>query len=73
MTAKPATKAAKPSAEPKALSVLTTKPGRYGARGFASGIIIEGIPAGWVNQAWQDADPTAVRDARRAGAAVVRF
>ena len=60
-------------AKPKTVAVLTTRPWRSGPRGFASGIIIEGIPAGWVNQAWQDADPTAVRDARRAGAAVVRF
>lgn len=59
--------------KPKAVAVLTTAPGRYGARGFVAGIIIEAVPAGWINAAWQDADPDVVREARRAGAAVVRF
>lgn len=58
---------------PKALAVLTTAAGRYGPCSYASGIIIEGLPAGLLDETWQNADAAAVRAARRAGAAVVRY
>ncbi|WP_159917869.1 hypothetical protein [Pantoea sp. 18069] len=69
----------KKSTEPKAKALpaaaaLTTAPGRFGARSYAAGIIIEGVPLDVVEaRAWLEADAAKVREARRAGAAVVRY
>ena len=61
--------------EPKSMAALTVGPGRFGPVAYAGGVIIEGLPAAVVeaNAAWLDADPAKVREARRAGAAVVRY
>lgn len=60
-------------AKPKAVAVLTTRAQRIGHRGYASGIIIEGVPADAVDPAWHEADPAKVREARKAGAAVIQY
>lgn len=60
-------------AKPKAVAVLTTRAQRIGHCSYASGIIIEGVPAGAVNPVWQEADAGKVREARKAGAAVLQY
>lgn len=68
-----ATRKALAEAKPKTVSVLTTRPWRSGPRGFASGIIIDGVPVDAVDPLWQDADAANVRAARKAGAAVILY
>jgi len=55
--------------------VLTTANGQVGAYGYSRGIILTGVPAGLVevHSAWMEADSSAVKAARAAGAAVVPF
>lgn len=60
-------------AKPKTVSVLTTRPWRLGPRGFAGGIVIEGVPVDAVDPVWQDCDAANVRAARKAGAAVLQY
>ena len=67
------TRKASAEAKPKTVAVLTTRPWRSGPRGFASGIIIEGVPVDAIDLAWQDPDAANVRAARKAGAAVIRY
>ena len=67
------TRKASAEAKPKTVAVLTTRPWRSGPRSFASGIIIEGVPADAVDPAWQDSDAANVRAARKAGAAVILY
>lgn len=67
------TRKAQAEVKPKTVAVLTTRPWRSGPRSFASGIIIEGVPADAVDLAWQDADAANVRVARKAGAAVILY
>lgn len=69
------TTAPKKAAEPKSTAVLTLGPGRFGPVAHAGGVIIEGLPVAVAeaNAAWLEVDPVKVRDARRAGAAVVRY
>lgn len=67
------TRKAQAVAKPKTVSVLTTRPWRLGPRGFASGIIIDGVPVDTVDPLWQDGDAANVRSARKAGAAVILY
>lgn len=67
------TRKALAEAKSKTVSVLTTRPWRLGPRGFASGIVIEGVPVDAVDPVWQDADAANVRTARKAGAAVLQY
>lgn len=65
----------KKAVEPKSGTALTLGPGRFGPVGYAGGVIIEGIPPAVAESppAWLEVDSTKVREARRAGAAVVRY
>lgn len=71
MTSTTERKKIKPPAN--AVTVLTTSPGRFGARSHCAGIIIEGVPVGLADASWLESDPGKVREARRAGAAVVHY
>lgn len=62
-----------PKSPANAVTVLTTSTGRFGARTHSAGIIIEGVPVGLADASWMETDPGKVREARRAGAAVVHY
>ena len=65
----------KKAAEPKSGTALTLGPGRFGPVSYAAGVIIEGLPPVVAESppAWLEVDAAKVREARRAGAAVVRY